>query len=180
MSGERLRPTGCTCDPAFEQTVRGKHAFTRPSRCPQCDARVYFLLHDGGSVWLDAPLAWPWPVHRCFADGAGAQEFVGAFHGRPRGALTVCRVAVVQTLPKTGERAVVLEHLDERISVWKTTDMAFDPAPASLASISEATGDFTQGAIVHSLTGPCDRCRWCQGWFTRKELPAHEAAERGA
>ena len=36
-----------------------------PSNCPVCGARVFFIRHNGGSVWLD-DLGWPWPIHPCF------------------------------------------------------------------------------------------------------------------
>lgn len=36
-----------------------------PTRCPKCRARVYFVRHNDGSVWLDE-LGWPWPKHGCF------------------------------------------------------------------------------------------------------------------
>jgi len=39
--------------------------FTRPSHCPKCGANVFFIRHNGGSVWLDE-LGWPWPKHACF------------------------------------------------------------------------------------------------------------------
>lgn len=38
------------------------------TRCPICKATVFFVRHNGGSVWLDAPLGPPWPKHGCFAD----------------------------------------------------------------------------------------------------------------
>ena len=37
------------------------------TKCPQCQKGVYFLRHNGGSVWLD-DIPWPWPKHSCFAD----------------------------------------------------------------------------------------------------------------
>lgn len=33
--------------------------------CPECEEPVYFIRHNGGSVWLD-DLGWPWPKHPCF------------------------------------------------------------------------------------------------------------------
>jgi len=39
--------------------------FTRPSKCPECGAAVFFIRHNGGSVWVDE-LGWPWPKHACF------------------------------------------------------------------------------------------------------------------
>lgn len=40
----------------------GHENFCRPTRCKQCGSEVFFLRHNGGSVWLDA-LGWPWPKH---------------------------------------------------------------------------------------------------------------------
>lgn len=36
------------------------------TRCPRCSRSVYFVRHNGGSVWVDS-LGWPWPIHGCFA-----------------------------------------------------------------------------------------------------------------
>lgn len=36
-----------------------------PTRCPKCGTDVFFVRHNGGSVWLD-DLCWPWPKHACF------------------------------------------------------------------------------------------------------------------
>ena len=43
-----------------------QHAdFTHPTTCPECGDAVYFIRHNGGSVWVDE-LGWPWPKHACF------------------------------------------------------------------------------------------------------------------
>jgi hypothetical protein len=39
--------------------------YCHPTTCPECGAQVFFVRHNGGSVWLDA-LGWPWPKHGCF------------------------------------------------------------------------------------------------------------------
>lgn len=44
---------------------RWDHDFTRATRCPVCLQSVYFVRHNGGSVWFDE-LGWPWPKHACF------------------------------------------------------------------------------------------------------------------
>ena len=41
--------------------------FCRPTRCPLCGAQVYFVRHNGGSVWFD-DLGPPWPKHGCFEE----------------------------------------------------------------------------------------------------------------
>jgi len=48
--------------------------FTRPTKCPECGADVFFIRHNGGSVWVDE-LGWPWPKHACFDNDAAATEF---------------------------------------------------------------------------------------------------------
>jgi hypothetical protein len=35
--------------------------------CPRCGEPVYFVRHNGGSVWFDE-LGWPWEKHACFDD----------------------------------------------------------------------------------------------------------------
>ena len=34
--------------------------------CPECGREVYFIRHNGGSVWIDPPLGAPWYKHGCF------------------------------------------------------------------------------------------------------------------
>lgn len=36
------------------------------TRCPTCEQVVFFIRHNGGSVWIDAPLGPPWYKHPCF------------------------------------------------------------------------------------------------------------------
>ncbi|HZV33150.1 MAG TPA: hypothetical protein VFB72_01135 [Verrucomicrobiae bacterium] len=48
--------------------------FTRPTTCPECHAQVYFVRHNGGSVWFD-DLGWPWPKHACFDNDVPARQF---------------------------------------------------------------------------------------------------------
>jgi hypothetical protein len=39
--------------------------FCRPTYCPICREEVFFVRHNGGSVWFDS-LGKPWPKHACF------------------------------------------------------------------------------------------------------------------
>lgn len=41
--------------------------FCCPTTCPRCGAPVFFVRHNGGSVWFDE-LGPPWPKHACFFD----------------------------------------------------------------------------------------------------------------
>ncbi|MET4027768.1 endogenous inhibitor of DNA gyrase (YacG/DUF329 family) [Marinobacter sp. MBR-99] len=43
--------------------------------CPECGDEVFFIRHNGGSVWLDPPLGWPWYKHGCFYPEEKTAEF---------------------------------------------------------------------------------------------------------
>lgn len=36
------------------------------TNCPECGEDVFFIRHNGGSVWIDPPLGPPWYKHGCF------------------------------------------------------------------------------------------------------------------
>jgi ribosomal protein S27AE len=36
------------------------------THCPKCGEEVFFIQHNGGSVWIDPPLGPPWYKHSCF------------------------------------------------------------------------------------------------------------------
>lgn len=44
------------------------------TNCPKCSAKVYFIRHNGGSVWIDPPLGPPWFKHACFNDNSTLRE----------------------------------------------------------------------------------------------------------
>lgn len=37
-----------------------------PTNCPECGDDVFFIRHNGGCVWVDPPLGYPWYKHGCF------------------------------------------------------------------------------------------------------------------
>jgi predicted RNA-binding Zn-ribbon protein involved in translation (DUF1610 family) len=39
--------------PVRESASWGFTDFTRPTKCPECGADVFFIRHNGGSVWVD-------------------------------------------------------------------------------------------------------------------------------
>lgn len=51
------------------------------TECPRCSNEVFFIRHNGGSVWIDPPLGPPWYKHSCFEDSRGATERVSLLTG---------------------------------------------------------------------------------------------------
>ena len=49
--------------------------FSFQTSCPYCRASVYFVRHNGGSVWFN-DLGWPWPKHACFYDDPNDAQFL--------------------------------------------------------------------------------------------------------
>lgn len=39
------------------------------TKCPDCNASVFFIRHNGGSLWVDPPLGPPWWKHDCMNNG---------------------------------------------------------------------------------------------------------------
>lgn len=57
-----------TVHPIGTRTSWDASDFCRPSKCPICGDQVFFVRHNGGSVWFDE-LGPPWPKHACFDEG---------------------------------------------------------------------------------------------------------------
>jgi len=55
--------------------------FCRPSSCPTCKQRVFFIRHNGGSLWVEE-LGWPWPKHEHFA-GSNSEDLYAQIKGLP-------------------------------------------------------------------------------------------------
>src|SRR5205814_348 len=44
---------------------RSRESSCFQTSCPECGHGVYFIRHNGGSVWIDPPLGPPWYKHGC-------------------------------------------------------------------------------------------------------------------
>lgn len=69
---------------------RDAHGCCFLTNCPECRDPVYFIRHNGGSVWIDPPLGWPWYKHACMDKSSsgtrGARAALGASITIPEGA----------------------------------------------------------------------------------------------
>jgi len=46
------------------------------TNCPKCGEEVFFIRHNGGSVWIDPPLGPPWTKHACFDTSTSKQNLL--------------------------------------------------------------------------------------------------------
>src|SRR5215469_8383434 len=61
------RTSGASLPSAGTRSTWDSDDFCHPTSCPKCGASVFFVRHNGGSVWFDS-LGKPWPKHGCFFD----------------------------------------------------------------------------------------------------------------
>lgn len=68
--------------------------------CPNCSASVFFIRHNGGSVWIEPPLGPPWHRHSCMDnEGNGAERII------PRAQASVMDAGLTEEL---GEREGII------------------------------------------------------------------------
>ena len=41
---------------SYANSIRSDESTCFPTTCPKCHASVFFIQHNGGSVWVDPPL----------------------------------------------------------------------------------------------------------------------------
>jgi hypothetical protein len=58
---------GCSGLSGLEHASSSSYAddFCRRITCAYCGERIFFVRHNGGSVWFDE-LGWPWDKHPCY------------------------------------------------------------------------------------------------------------------
>jgi hypothetical protein len=105
--------------PTVPSTWAYRHEdFTRPTTCPECGAPVFFVRHNGGSVWFDE-LGPPWDKHGCFADDAGGGAIRTALRTAPVGAVLGVVLETLRESPSNWGRVVVRcsdgQVIDERL-----------------------------------------------------------------
>ena len=104
----------------FAQSTSYHEDFCRPTVCQYCGADIFFVRHNGGSVWFDE-LGWPWPKHPCYyPEDRPLQHARTLLHWRiltPQSDL--CLVVFAEQLSRTRTQLAVLRHsgISERIEV---------------------------------------------------------------
>lgn len=68
--------TGASDVTDFTGTRRSTESCCYATHCPACGDEVFFIRHNGGSVWIDPPLGPPWYKHGCMDNGPAAGRSV--------------------------------------------------------------------------------------------------------
>lgn len=72
--GARTAKVRARLPAAGSRAVYSCDDFCNRTTCPICGAPVFFVRHNGGSVWFDE-LDPPWPKHSCFDDDYDTRRF---------------------------------------------------------------------------------------------------------
>lgn len=160
--------------------------FTRSTHCPICDDDVFFIRHNGGSVWVDE-LGWPWPKHGCFDQPHEPTREFSSWAAKSSG-LTNPKLAIIKSLTEVellAEPVVRIQFLD---SSSASLVLRHTPPPESLlgalviVSVEDSLLLHQEHAeiafhsfrpIRASITDSHYTCRRCYAWV-RKDI-GHEA-----
>src|SRR5512140_3168465 len=69
---------GVPCSYERVRDLKASQEFCHATRCPHCRGEVFFVRHNGGSVWLEDP-GFPWLKHGCTHDKGRSVERQLAF-----------------------------------------------------------------------------------------------------
>lgn len=169
----------CETDPG---AFREKESFCRPTKCPHCSRSVYFLRHNGGSVWLDEP-GWSWPKHGCFlkdnpeVNGYPIVENLRtACEKQKSDAIPqISRVVAVENLGTFVGFIVALRDTKDGYSFWR----AIPPIVGSIrvgnlvALYAKERVIVTEGPVRTPILGPFVKCKACGDWVKRSTLRRH-------
>lgn len=152
-----------------------RDSYAAPSTCPRCGGPVYFVRHNGGSVWLDE-LGWPWPKHACFVsedEPAWTSYLRSNAPVPPRADLTSTQL---EELSGTGDLLVgiVVSAARHHIDGVPLVVLGIDGGHLGrrvLAIDGDSTSTYYLGAIV---VVTADACTLVTSKHSRKAIRKHE------
>lgn len=122
-------PMGCECwdEERDRSSPASRESFTAEVHCPKCRQLVYFIRHNGGSVWLDE-LGQPWPKHPCY-DNQGSTAGLDDFF-KTRETKVLCKIEQVDRRTDLGQRILYLSAKERIWEVYPAPDFWLTvPAP---------------------------------------------------
>src|SRR5260370_692225 len=122
------------------------------THCPICRASVFFVRHNGGSVWFDS-LGKPWPKHGCFFDDGYGVRLRTRLAQPSEGTRTSFFGVVTETVvtdPGKSGRIVVQCSNGRLIDDEFTTTIDLTTYAGSLVLVEETEPDHY---CLHKVTG---------------------------
>jgi uncharacterized protein with PIN domain len=160
----------------FEHT----HDLCRRARCPKCSATVFFIRHNGGSVWVD-DLGWPWPKHPCFDQATDCpsplQILVGKTLQFPGAVGAV--VTWVAFIPAVPGCTAVITTPEAGSEQWIVSGIQ-DPRQL-LGALVMLSAD--REMLIHADLGTFPisrRCPVCSAELSKRDFEVHMATCHGA
>ena len=159
-------PLGCRCPREEKLQTEDPESFCRPTKCPKCANAVYFIRHNGGSVWLDQ-LGQPWPRHGCFLEDENATAFFRLLEKiplSPNGKMTVvCRA---KWEPEIRKWVLLVRYEDSHLGMWFTDEAGGILKRGQIGIFDSATRQFISASgECFELSDSHTRCATCQKWF---------------
>ena len=105
--------------------------FTRPTTCPECGADVFFIRHNGGSVWIDPPLGPPWDKHPCFDKPYEPTRSFGSWTLKSSG-LTKPKLGVIRRISGSKPSSEPTIHIELTDSTTVSLVLRWTPSDASM------------------------------------------------
>jgi len=159
------------------------------TNCPECNDEVFFIRHNGGSVWVDPPLGPPWQKHPCFTsedhssleriENTDVKECLFAGDAPDDVILGVVTAVEVSSSKKSSVISVQSDESRKHIIVVKNNG-GFLLGKLAFVSVDEAKVtwcDDTKYAYpiiaIHSKQGELFKCPECSVTISSKNLRKH-------
>lgn len=187
-SGEWLPPVD------LSGYTRSEESSCYLTKCPDCGAEVFFIRHNGGSVWIDPPLGWPWDKHHCMDNKSSPSQS----QHTPSGSIPQDRnvvVGVVRAVYVSSSGSCTLLQLQtgdnqDNLLLLKSTARVlvgavalYDVSRSTISSADNANHSFKVISPLQSeeeaeveLTNVCPECSM---QVRQKELREHLRAKHG-
>ena len=174
MIGGQAIPLGCRCY-SDAQTAGRRDAgadFCRPTKCPSCGEAVFFVRHNGGSVWFDG-LGSPWPIHGCFQDGGNVDFVRDSPDKSPDDDLYV--ILGMEWYAPSRETLIQIQSSRGWRTIWGGEGGGLREGEMLVGRLE--AGLFRDRSMkLYKLRGPLVTCRVCHRWISTVEQEKHASS----
>lgn len=145
-----------------------------PTKCPECRRMVFFIRHNGGSLWVDS-LGWPWPKHPCFQHGLESPlETLAAVTGK----FSQCNGAIISRVVfSPGQRTAFafITTPRQKTVVWLVREVSHPNSlvGALVVILSSAKKMWVSDGCSYSIEEPTFPCPICDAPVLRDSLDRH-------